>query len=421
MFQSNEQDHEQEKPPQAGRHLFRFFVTVSLAAAVVVLLVAGMGLRFIFRTNVIEEAEKDAIRISTALRDTQIHHFIQAAVDQEGDLAIPADELAEVDREMRAFLGPFHIVKIKVYDTDMRIIYSTDPTIIGRLDPDNAQLAAALSGRPFSKHEIEEEVWDLAGEQRFDVEIVETYVPVFAPDGTVIGSVEIYKNVTPDLARANRSLTRAIVVLSTVILTVFGILSLIMHRATRTIRRQTVELGLSEEKYRHLFSTVVDAIIIFDPQTGRIIDMNDAAPALYGCSDDDLLEKSIEEIGVDVAHLSHSVLDLPGLASDRAVQGEHNKADGTLFAVEMSGGSFMADGREMMFVVVRDITECKRAEAEREKGTHEIERFNRLAVGRETRMIELKREVNEMARKAGIAPPYDLAFVEPAGGTKHEA
>lgn len=74
----------------------------------------------------------------------------------------------------------------------------------------------------------------------------------------------------------------------------------------------------------------------------------------------------------------------------------------------MSGGSFLADGQEMMFVVVRDITERRRAEAERERTTHEIERFNRLVVGREKRMVELKREVNELARKAGIAPPYDV-------------
>ena len=26
-------------------------------------------------------------------------------------------------------------------------------------------------------------------------------------------------------------------------------------------------------------------------------------------------------------------------------------------------------------------------------------------------MIELKQEVNEMARKTGMAPPYDLAFL----------
>ena len=42
----------------------------------------------------------------------------------------------------------------------------------------------------------------------------------------------------------------------------------------------------------------------------------------------------------------------------------------------------------------------------------ELERFNRLAIGREERMIELKQEVNEMARKTGMAPPYDLAFLQ---------
>ena len=39
-----------------------------------------------------------------------------------------------------------------------------------------------------------------------------------------------------------------------------------------------------------------------------------------------------------------------------------------------------------------------------------MERFNRLAVDRERRMIELKREANEMASKAGVKPPYGLSF-----------
>ncbi len=42
----------------------------------------------------------------------------------------------------------------------------------------------------------------------------------------------------------------------------------------------------------------------------------------------------------------------------------------------------------------------------------EREKLNRLAVGRELRMIELKREVNEAARKAGLSEPYDLSFAE---------
>ena len=40
----------------------------------------------------------------------------------------------------------------------------------------------------------------------------------------------------------------------------------------------------SEEKYRNLFSTVNDAIMIFDAQTRQFVDVNDAALDLYGYS-----------------------------------------------------------------------------------------------------------------------------------------
>lgn len=42
----------------------------------------------------------------------------------------------------------------------------------------------------------------------------------------------------------------------------------------------------------------------------------------------------------------------------------------------------------------------------------ELERFNQLAVGRELRMIELKREVNGLSRAGGRNERYDLSFVE---------
>ncbi len=37
----------------------------------------------------------------------------------------------------------------------------------------------------------------------------------------------------------------------------------------------------------------------------------------------------------------------------------------------------------------------------------QLERFNHLTQGRELRIIDMKREVNEMAHKAGVAPPYE--------------
>ena len=62
--------------------------------------------------------------------------------------------------------------------------------------------------------------------------------------------------------------------------------------------------------------------------------------------------------------------------------------------------------------MVEDCTERTEADRRLKESLAELARFNRQAVGRELRMIELKREVNEMAERAGVDPPYDLSFVD---------
>ena len=57
-----------------------------------------------------------------------------------------------------------------------------------------------------------------------------------------------------------------------------------------------------------------------------------------------------------------------------------------------------------------DVTERRRANEELREQMEELARFNAVAVGRETRMIELKQKVNEMASRLGETPPYKLDF-----------
>ena len=67
----------------------------------------------------------------------------------------------------------------------------------------------------------------------------------------------------------------------------------------------------------------------------------------------------------------------------------------------------------------RDITERRHAEDEiRQRheelrvANEELASFNRVAVGRELRMVELKKQVNELYAKAGLPSRYDLDFEE---------
>ncbi len=71
------------------------------------------------------------------------------------------------------------------------------------------------------------------------------------------------------------------------------------------------------------------------------------------------------------------------------------------------------DGQVLGFATVsRDITERKRTEERVRASRDELERFNRLLVGREARMIEIKKEINALLVADGQPKRYPLEFEE---------
>jgi PAS domain S-box-containing protein len=76
---------------------------------------------------------------------------------------------------------------------------------------------------------------------------------------------------------------------------------------------------------------------------------------------------------------------------------------------------------DLWYFAARDITEHKQAEEdlrrqaeELARSNDELDRFNRAAVGRELRMIELKQQLNELSRQLGRPRPYKLDFLAEA-------
>ncbi len=76
------------------------------------------------------------------------------------------------------------------------------------------------------------------------------------------------------------------------------------------------------------------------------------------------------------------------------------------FYFSTSASLLNLDGSPHVLLSVSDITERKRAEAELKRTLEETERVNSLMHGRETRMRELKEEVNCLARELGRPPVY---------------
>jgi len=198
---------------------------------------------------------------------------------------------------MRGLLAPLHVVKIKAFDTDRRIVYSTDRKIIGQVDAENAKLLTALNGTPTSKYEKTDAVWDLDDEQRFDVDLVETYVPVRDENGRIIGSFEIYKDITAELTSADHTLAAVLGVLLVTLLAVFAPLSHIVYRSARGIAAAVAALRDSERRYRSVVETAGDVIVCLDGEA-RILEWNGAAERLWGYARYEALGQSYPQLCV---------------------------------------------------------------------------------------------------------------------------
>jgi hypothetical protein len=77
-----------------------------------------------------------------------------------------------------------------------------------------------------------------------------------------------------------------------------------------------------------------------------------------------------------------------------------------------TGVHFEIGGSPYILGMGLDISNLKTTQAELTRTVKELEIFNKMAVGRELRMVELKAKINSLSAELGKEAPYDLEFAE---------
>jgi PAS domain S-box-containing protein len=131
-------------------------------------------------------------------------------------------------------------------------------------------------------------------------------------------------------------------------------------RAEEALRES--ERRESEEKYRVLFETAKDAIFLSD-ETGRFVDVNQAACESLGYSKEELLKLSNREIDADPRGYEESLKAWDGRMKEMTFEVNQRRKDGTLLPVEVTGSFFTIGGQRIALAIARDISERRRAEA----------------------------------------------------------
>lgn len=139
-----------------------------------------------------------------------------------------------------------------------------------------------------------------------------------------------------------------------------------------TDRRRTEQvLRESEERYRSLFHNNHAVMLLIDPKTEAIVNANPAACAYYGYSFDGITRLKVTDI--NQSRRVRSEMQSAVSMEQRHFIFKHRLADGQIRDVEVFSGPIFTQGRELLYSIVHDITERKRAEEE----LHRSEAFAR--------------------------------------------
>ena len=124
----------------------------------------------------------------------------------------------------------------------------------------------------------------------------------------------------------------------------------------------------SETKYRRLFESAQDGILILNEKTGQIDDVNPFLCEMLGYSRDELLNKKLWEIGpfVDILSSRDTFKELKAKGYIRYEDLPMKNRDGKTVEVEFVSSVYTVDSTKVIQCNIRDITERKKLEIERE-------------------------------------------------------
>ncbi len=144
-------------------------------------------------------------------------------------------------------------------------------------------------------------------------------------------------------------------------------------------KRAEEALQRSEANYRAIFDSMNDAIFVHDIETGAIIDVNQKMCEMYGYTREEASRLMAGQMGpTEEQHARELALRRIGLAAQgepQLFEWQAKTKDGRPFWVEVNLRKAILDDKPCVLAVVRDITDRKRAEQERE---NERQKFRTL-------------------------------------------
>ncbi|QWR76020.1 PAS domain S-box protein [Candidatus Magnetomonas plexicatena] len=138
----------------------------------------------------------------------------------------------------------------------------------------------------------------------------------------------------------------------------------LVQKRTNELSKALVALKESEERYRGIFNDTQTAILILNPDTLEVVEVNDKACSFYGYTKEEFSKKKLVEINtLSEQQLISIALEVKSKKQANLVTC-HRTCSGEIRDVEVHTGPIKIKGETFICSMIYDITERKRMEDE---------------------------------------------------------
>ena len=239
--------------------LLRYFSLTSFVSVVIVAVILGASYREIAIHSLIAMGESNNKAITRTLANSLWPTLTPYLATAD---TLPADRLeAHPERDLlsaalAAHLKGLSVAKVKIYDLSGRTVFSTEAKQIGEDRSGDAGFQGARYGSVTSELTHRDE---FSGPDRVveSGDMLSTFVPVrHTSDGAIRAVFEVYADVTPFLARIERTQWLVILGVLSILCVLHGVLFVIVRHADGVIQRQYRQRDAAERALRRAQRTL---------------------------------------------------------------------------------------------------------------------------------------------------------------------
>ncbi len=162
-------------------------------------------------------------------------------LSQQAELS--AEQIADLNKDIKETMLGQKIISLKIWNKQGRVLFSTDPTVIGKTLPIEKALVAAINGETSSEIDIRTEADQLRHGQPMP-RLIETYTPIRENrSGRVIAAAELYQQPDEIDRLATAAQLNSWKWVGSIMSLMYLCLFILVRRGSKTIDAQRAELN----------------------------------------------------------------------------------------------------------------------------------------------------------------------------------